>query len=104
MCSAFEQYRPRMEGVVKELEHWPNETLDLTNIRPSNKVGTIDAKGYKTRRWLLVPRWSKSDKLKYTTFNAKAEMLDIKSSYSVWHLRAYGSVVIWAGKPLSPAR
>lgn len=63
------------------LTSWPTERPSRHNIRPTVPVGTIDAEGFQERRWSLIPPWSKTEKLKYATFNARAETLHEKPAY-----------------------
>ncbi|MBR9814047.1 SOS response-associated peptidase [bacterium] len=56
-----------------------------TNICPSQLAGTIDAEGYRERAWSLVPQWSKTAKLKYSTHNARGETVADKPTFrSAW--------------------
>ena len=71
MCGGFEQYVRRMQLWVGDIPQWNSDPIDRLNIRPTMTVGTLDAQGYKTRSWSLIPKWASSPKLKYSTFNAR---------------------------------
>ena len=81
MCGAFEQHGIAMHRWAAMLGDWPSHDQDRKNIRPSNMASTFDAEGYSLRNWSLIPRWSKDPKLKFATFNARAETLTEKPSF-----------------------
>lgn len=78
MCGGFEQYVRRMQLWVGDIPRWNDDPINRLNIRPTMTVGTIDAEGYKERSWSLIPKWAKTPKLKYSTFNARGETLHEK--------------------------
>lgn len=80
MCGGFEQYVRRMQLWVGDIPEWV-DAPDRLNIRPTQPVGTIDAGGSRERQWWLVPRWSKTAKPRYATFNARAETLADKPAF-----------------------
>lgn len=49
------------------------DLLPRYDIRPTDPVLSIAHDGASFMRWQLLPSWEKSDKLKYATFNARAE-------------------------------
>ncbi|MEX1669637.1 SOS response-associated peptidase [Zhongshania guokunii] len=86
MCGAFEQHGVAMHEWAALLSEWPANDASRINIRPTDMAGTLDATGYALRRWSLIPHWSKYPKLKFATFNARAESLTEKPSFrDAWH-------------------
>ncbi len=81
MCGAFEQHGIAMHRWMAVLADRSNHKLNGINIRPTNMAATFDAEGYSLRKWSLIPRWSKDPKLKFATFNARAETLTEKPSF-----------------------
>lgn len=89
MCSFFNQVkRARKSFAAKhglpEPQDW--EILheieeQFRTIRPTLLAETITAEGWHDRHWALVPHWSKEPKLKYSTFNARAESIKEKPTY-----------------------
>ncbi len=81
MCGAFEQHNKAMHEWAAILHDWPDDAASRLNIRPSLTAGTIDAEGYRERSWSLLPRWAKEPKLKFSTFNARAEGIENKPAF-----------------------
>lgn len=81
MCGAFEQHNQAMHDWADLLKDWPSDAELRINIRPTMIAGTIDAEGYQERSWSLIPRWAKTPKLKFSTFNARAESVTEKATY-----------------------
>lgn len=81
MCGAFEQHNKAMHRWVAILDDWPSDAERRINIRPTTIAGTIDAEGYHERSWSLIPTWAKEPKLKFSTFNARAETIAEKATY-----------------------
>lgn len=55
------------------------------NIAPSAMVPVFRKEGWCTMRWGLVPSWSKENKTKYATFNARMETFRTKPAFrSAW--------------------
>lgn len=81
MCGAFEQHLNAMHDWVNLFQDWPSSQTALFNIRPTSQAGTLDAEGFKLRRWSLLPKWAKEPKLKYSTFNARSETLTEKPTF-----------------------
>lgn len=89
MCSLFNQKKSTMKSyaykhglpmpqdweVLKEMDD------DFRKIRPTVLADTITSEGWHQRHWALVPCWAKESKLKYATFNARAESLREKPAY-----------------------
>lgn len=68
---------------------WMREVLG-GEWRPGSKVpAVISEDGARIRddmRWGLVPSWSKSDRLDYSTYNARAERIEEAPTYKgAWH-------------------
>ncbi len=80
MCGAFEQHTKAMLGWVDLLGDWPCDVSRI-NIRPTMMAGTLDAEGYRERKWSLIPAWAKEPKLSFSTFNARAETLSEKPAF-----------------------
>lgn len=51
------------------------------NIRPTNEALTIGAGGFKERSWSLIPSWAREPRLKFATFNARAETVTGKPAF-----------------------
>ncbi len=81
MCGAFEQHGIAMHKWAAILADWPANDIDRKNIRPTDLAATLDAQGHALRKWSLLPRWSKEPKLKFATFNARAETLTEKPTF-----------------------
>jgi putative SOS response-associated peptidase YedK len=81
MCGAFEQHLSAMQDWGNLLQDWPSSQEALFNIRPTTQACTLDAEGFKLRRWSLLPKWAKDPKLKYSTFNARSETLTEKPTF-----------------------
>ncbi|MBB3046812.1 putative SOS response-associated peptidase YedK [Litorivivens lipolytica] len=81
MCGAFEQHHRSVVALTRLLKEWPSDAERRRNIRPTMMAGTVDAEGYRERSWSLIPRWAKEPKLKYSTFNARAESLSEKATF-----------------------
>ncbi|MBB5188880.1 putative SOS response-associated peptidase YedK [Zhongshania antarctica] len=81
MCGAFEQHGIAMHQWAALLADWPANDISRINIRPTDMAATLDARGYALRRWSLIPRWSNDPKLKFATFNARAETIAEKPTF-----------------------
>ena len=81
MCGAFEQHNKAMHLWAAILGDWPSDAERRRNIRPTMIAGTVDAEGYRERSWSLIPAWAKEPKLKFSTFNARAETITEKATY-----------------------
>lgn len=81
MCGAFEQHNAAMHRWAEILADWPSEEKLRLNLRPTMLAGTVDSEGYRERSWSLIPQWAKEPKLKYSTFNARAEGLKEKPTF-----------------------
>ena len=58
---------------------------DKYNISPTSIVPVYLQDSWKVMRWGLVPAWSKEQKLKYATFNARSDSLVQKPAFrSAW--------------------
>ncbi len=78
MCSYFEQYlRKHSLNPFPGSGHLPAEDI-RRRIRPTQPAWTLDAQGPSERRWSMLPPWAKEPKLKYPTFNARAETVSEK--------------------------
>ncbi len=77
MCSQFEQNIRGLQGEnwQGKVPGWPWKLPDKGLIRPTNAAWTVDAEGPRARSWSLLPHWAREAKLKYATFNARAETL-----------------------------
>lgn len=81
MCGRYEQHIPALVSWVRVLGDWPKDLPSRYNICPTQTAATVDAEGWRERHWSLIPAWSKSPKLKYSTFNARAESLADKATF-----------------------
>lgn len=81
MCGCFEQHHKSVVTLTRLLDDWPSDAERRLNIRPTMIAGTVDAEGYKVRSWSLIPAWAKEPKLKFSTFNARAETLTEKAAF-----------------------
>lgn len=85
MCSYFLQQRARakaqrlLDRGAEPLALDPTAPVEV--IRPTTVAETLTAQGSRLRHWALIPFWSNTPKLKYATFNARAESLADKPSY-----------------------
>ncbi len=70
MCSYFEQHL-RKQGLNPFPDLPPQDIR--RRARPTDPAYTIDAEGGRDRSWSLIPPWAKTRRLKYPTFNARAE-------------------------------
>lgn len=80
MCAEFEQHVPAMQGWADVLEHWPNpeaaqDAQASGHVFPTDACWTFDSGGFAQRSWSLIPAWADAPKLKFSTFNARAETL-----------------------------
>lgn len=91
MCGSFAQGEPTevLEDVFS-IDVVGQEIPDPSwNIRPTQQIAIVAesvADGKKMRRlepaqWSLIPAWSKEEKLKYSTFNARSEEAASKASW-----------------------
>lgn len=81
MCARFEQYFERVHRWSKLLHEWSKKRGPQYNIKPTQQAGTYDAEGLRERSWWLIPPWSKTPKIKYPTFNSRAETLADKPAF-----------------------
>lgn len=85
MCSYFQQQQAiaRSQSYVRNSDDWNPLPADIHTrvIRPTVLAETITAEGSHERHWALVPFWSREPKLKYATFNARAEGVREKPAY-----------------------
>ena len=81
MCGRYEQHIPAVHGWAKILDAWPRDRAAQYNVKPTQTSGTIDAEGFRPRSWWLIPPWSKEPRIKYPTFNARAETLASKPAF-----------------------
>lgn len=81
MCARYEQHLPATHRWSQLLRDWPRARKPQFNVKPTQLSGTYDAEGFRERSWWLIPPWSKSAKLKYPTFNARAETLAEKPAF-----------------------
>ncbi len=95
MCTQFEQ--TMLENHEDYLERFvkggPEVYVSRENIRPTTPALTIDAEGYRDRSWSLIPAWSKEPKLKFATFNARAETITEKPAFRTAWKRSQRCVV-----------
>lgn len=76
MCAEYEQHRPALKAWSEILSDWPDSDDETsTHLFPRRAGLTRDAEGFAGRHWSLVPPWADSPKLKFSTFNARAETL-----------------------------
>jgi putative SOS response-associated peptidase YedK len=67
-----------LTGVCEEFD-------DKYNISPASMVPVYLQDSWKVMRWGLIPSWSKEQKLKYATFNARSDSLVNKPAFrSAW--------------------
>ena len=81
MCGRYEQHIPALVSWMRVLGDWPRDIPSRYNVCPTQTAATVDAEGYRERHWSLIPAWSKAPKLKYSTFNARAESLADKATF-----------------------
>lgn len=85
MCSYFRQQQAlaKARTHVRKSGDWNplDSAAESVVIRPTVAAETITAEGSQLRHWALVPAWSREPKLKYATFNARAETLPEKPAY-----------------------
>lgn len=83
MCTQFEQtmLEQHEDYLTRFVKGGPELYLNRDNIRPTTLALTIDAEGYRDRSWSLIPSWAKEAKLKFATFNARAETLAEKPAF-----------------------
>lgn len=79
MCSYFEQQRRKSEKYVRETGGWDPDKSVI--IRPTVAADVVTSEGLLRKHWGLVPSWSREAKLKYATFNARAETLTEKPAF-----------------------
>ncbi|MCF7920211.1 MAG: SOS response-associated peptidase [Candidatus Cloacimonetes bacterium] len=86
MCGNFALYSS--VAAIKEYYKLLQETGEIEpkeNIRPSQQVPVIVIKQGKRYlgfvRWGLIPFWAKDDKIGYKLFNARAETIEVKTSF-----------------------
>lgn len=86
MCAEFEQHLPAVRGWTELLGEWPDSNADAeTHVLPTRACWTMDNRGWAQRQWSLVPPWTDSPKMKFATFNARAETLAEKPAFrSAW--------------------
>ena len=75
MCSFFQQRQARARAEREE------RLQALRVVRPSLPALTISAEGEVMRTWSLIPSWAKQAKLKFSTFNARAETISEKPAF-----------------------
>lgn len=56
-------------------------SLHDDNLRPTKLAMTVDAQGARLRSWSLIPGWANEPKLKFSTFNARAETVHEKPAF-----------------------
>lgn len=95
MCSQFEQViQEQQQAYFESLFHGMSFTeLSRDNIRPTTLALTIDAEGARDRHWSLVPAWAKAARLKFSTFNARAETVQDKPAFRTAWKRSQRCVV-----------
>lgn len=83
MCSQFEQIiqQQHAAGFEHLFKGIPFTLLERGNIRPTTLALTIDAHGARERSWSLIPAWAKESRLKFATFNARAETITSKPAF-----------------------
>lgn len=59
----------------------PFRVMERGNVRPTTLAMTLDAEGWVERHWSLLPAWAKEPKLKFATFNARAETVTQKPAF-----------------------
>lgn len=63
------------------LNDWPTGVLPSYNVSPTQTIPVFTADGGAAMRWSLIPAWSKTEKLKYSTINARIESAADKPTY-----------------------
>ncbi len=81
MCGRYEQHLKLAHRWTNILRDWPQDRAPQFNVKPTQVSGTYDAEGFRERSWWLIPPWSKEPKIKYPTFNARAETLTEKPAF-----------------------
>lgn len=85
MCSYFRQQQAiaKARTHVRKSGDWQALDSDAESvvIRPTVAAQTLTAEGVQMRHWALVPSWAREPKLKYATFNARAETVSEKPAF-----------------------
>lgn len=85
MCSYFQQQQSlqRAERHIRNHGDWEPIPADAETavIRPTVQAETVTSEGSQMRHWALIPSWAAESKLKYATFNARAESLTQKPAF-----------------------
>src|SRR5450759_1298610 len=71
----------RLFGRAPPTDISPNDDLRPMNSAPIIRLDGQEQVEWAQARWGLIPSWSKTDKLKYSTFNARAETVATASSF-----------------------
>ena len=76
MCAEYEQHRPALKAWARLLADWPDATgAERRHCFPHRPAFTVDAHGFRTRYWSLIPAWLPEPRLRFSSFNARAETL-----------------------------
>ena len=75
-----------MRGWTALLAEWPATNVEASkHVFPTQACWTLTNNGWTQRHWSLVPPWADSPKMKFATFNARAETLAEKPAFrSAW--------------------
>src|SRR4029077_1873770 len=88
-----------------KIKFWIKANAAAPNLRPSWNLAPTDPitvvmlddsgeRMVSTMRWGLIPSWSRDEKLAYSTFNARAEGLETKSTFRDARHAARGPLVV----------
>lgn len=81
MCARFEQHFTAMQEWQGLVISWPQQLPIRFDIHPGDTAMTLSEQGWCERKWSLLPKWSKSSQLKFSTFNARSEGISAKPTF-----------------------
>jgi putative SOS response-associated peptidase YedK len=100
MCGAAAQTRRGIDYFIAKMQAekvFEGDLPDRYNIRPTQQTAVIvDDDGFKIKlmKFGLIPRWSKSGKMEFSTFNAKSETVDKLATYAKPLLEHRAAVIV----------
>lgn len=81
MCGRYANHVGAMHGWADILGDWPAQAELGFNVAPSQFAPIITADGCKVYRWGLLPSWVKTEKTRFSTFNARLATLAQKPAF-----------------------
>lgn len=101
MCGRYANHLKNMTDWADILGDWPGESALSMDIAPTQNIPVVVERAgeskTETMRWGLIPSWSKTEKLKYATYNARIESMQEKPTFRAAFAKSQACLVPASG-------